>query len=193
MAPESGSDYMAQIDIALSKKLSLYLKGKYESKPQKISGGTGVAADYDEITTKLRIHTEYAINDKFTLRSRFEYSGYSFNNEYEKGFLVFQDIFYAPFSRLNLWFRYALFNTDGYNSRIYTYENDLLYSFSIPEFHGKGQRIYLNLKWSPTFRITTYLKAGCTIHEGESSWGSGYDVTSGNKRFELRGQLYFRF
>ncbi|MCX6237381.1 MAG: helix-hairpin-helix domain-containing protein [Bacteroidia bacterium] len=181
MSPGSGYDYMAQVDIALSRKFSLYIKGKYESKPQKTSISTGVVADYDEMTTKLRIHTEYIVNEKLTLRSRFEYAGYSFNDTHEDGFLVFQDIIYAPFRRLNLWFRYAWFNTDGYNSRIYTYENDLLYSFSIPEFHGKGHRIYLNLKWSPVSRITTYLKAGCTIHEGVSSWGSGNDATSGNK------------
>ena len=115
MAPESGSDYMAQIDIALSRKFSLYLKGKYESKPQKTSVGTGVAADYDEMTTKLRIHIEYVFNDKLTLRSRFEYAGYTFNDMHEDGFLLFQDIVYAPFRRLNLWIRYAWFNTDGYN------------------------------------------------------------------------------
>ena len=115
MAPESGSDYMAQIDIALSRKFSLYMKGKYESKPQKTSVGTGVAADYDEMTTKLRIHIEYVFNDKLTLRSRFEYAGYTFNDMHEDGFLLFQDIVYAPFRRLNLWIRYAWFNTDGYN------------------------------------------------------------------------------
>jgi len=193
MSPGSGTDYMAQLDIALSRKLSLYLKGKYEAKPQKLSGAAGIAADYDEMTTKLRIHAEYALSDKFTWRSRFEYAGYSFNDLQENGFLVFQDLLYAPFRKLNLWFRYAYFHTDGYNSRIYTYENDLLYSFSIPEFHGKGHRLYLNLKFAPSSRVTAYLKAGYTIHDGASSWGSGNDITSGDTRLELRGQLYFRF
>jgi len=193
MAPGDGTDYMAQVDVALSRKFSFYLKGKYEVKPQKLSGGTGVAADFDEMTTKLRVQTEYILSKKFTLRTRIEYAGYSFNDVNEDGFLVFQDILYTPFRKLSLWFRYAFFDTDGYNSRIYTYENDLLYSFSIPEFHGKGKRLYLNLKWAPTSRVTAYAKAGYTIHDGALSWGSGNDVTPGNARFELRGQLYFRF
>ncbi len=193
MSPGSGSDYMTQIDVALSRKLSLYFKAKYESKPQKVSGNTGVAADYDEMTTKLRIHTQYTLSEKITLRSRLEYAGYSFYDVHENGFLFFQDFVYSPIRKLKMWLRYAWFNTDGYNSRIYTYENDLLYSFSIPEFHGKGSRIYLNLKWLPASRITAYLKAGCTIHDGALSWGSGNDVTPGNKRFELRGLLYLRF
>ena len=193
MAPGSGTDYMAQVDVTLSRKFSFYLKGKYESKPQKLSGGTGVAADFDEMTTKLRVQTEYILSEKFTLRTRIEYAGYSFNDVNEDGFLVFQDILYTPFRKLSLWFRYAFFDTDGYNSRIYTYENDLLYSFSIPEFHGKGHRLYLNLKWSPSSLITAYVKAGYTIHDGVSSWGSGNDITTGSIRFEMRGQLYFRF
>ena len=193
MAPGSGSDYMAQIDVAWSRKFSLYLKAKYESKPQKLSSLTGVAADYDEVTTKLRIHTEYIAGEKLTLRTRFEYAGYIFNDVNEKGFLVFQDIIYDPFRQLKFWFRYAWFNTDSYNTRIYTYENDLLYTFSIPEFHGSGHRIYLNLKWTPSFRFTVYLKAGCTIHNGAPTWGSGNDITAGNHRIELRGLLYFRF
>jgi len=193
MAPESGSDYMAQIDIALSRKLSVYLKGKYESKPQKFNVGTGIVADYDEMTTKMRIQAEYVISEKFTLRSRFEFARYTFNEVHEDGFLAFEDVLYSPFKKLNLYFRYAYFNTDGYNSRIYTYENDLLYTFSIPEFHGQGHRLYINLKWTPVSRVTAYLKGGCTIHEGVPSWGSGNDMTSGNTRFELKGQLYFRF
>lgn len=193
MSPAGGSDYMFQVDFTLSRKFSFYLKAKCESKPQKTAGTTGVAADYDEITTKLRLHTEYIASGKLTLRSRLEYAGYSFNDVCEKGLLAFQDIIFAPYQRLKVWFRYAWFNTDSFNSRIYTYENDLLYTFSIPEFHGSGHRIYLNLKWSPSSQISAYLKAGCTIHNGASSVGSGNDFTPGNRRIELRGLLYFRF
>jgi hypothetical protein len=193
VAPESGIDYLVQVDVTLSDKLSLYLKGKYESKPQKLSGVQGVPADYDEMLTRLRIHGQYVINEKFTIRTRLEYSHYSFNNLSENGFLIFQDIVYSPFRKVRVWLRYNWFNTDGYNSRIYAYENDLLYCFSIPEFHGKGDRIYLNLKWGLTSRVTAYFKTGCTIHDGVSSWGSGNDVTDGNKRTELRGLLLFRF
>ena len=193
MSPESGRDYMAQVELAFSKKLSVYVKGKYESKPQKESGTTGVAGDYEEMTTKLRFHAEYDVNENLTFRTRFEYAGYSFNEQHEDGYLAFQDIVYSPVSQLKIWLRYAFFHTDGYNSRIYTYENDLLYSFSIPEFHGIGHRIYLNLKWRPVSRITVYLKAGCTVHNGASSWGSGNDVTMGNNRTELRALVYFRF
>ena len=193
VGPSSGNDYMIQAELGLTRKLFLYIRGKYESKPQKLTVSKGITADYDEMLTKLRFQAEYIVNEKLLLHTRFEYAGYHFNTICEKGFLVFQDIVYEPWRKLKLWFRYAWFNTEGYNSRIYSYENDLLYSFAIPEFHGNGQRIYLTLKWSPSTRITLYLKAGCTIHSGAASWGSGNDVTDGNQRTEIRGLLNWRF
>ena len=48
---------------------------------------------------------------------------------------------------VSLWARYCIFNTDDWESRIYTYENDLLQSFSIPALSGKGTRSYLMAKW----------------------------------------------
>ncbi len=193
MSPGSGSDFMTQIDFTVSRKLSIYLKAKCETKPQKIGNATGVAEDQEEITTKLRMHTEYNLSEQLTLRTRVEYAGYSFCDVQENGYLAFQDLIYSPTSRLKFWVRYAWFLTGGYSSRIYTFENDLLYTFSIPEFHGRGHRAYINLKLTPSSRFTAYLKAGLTIHEGASSWGTGNDMTPGNHRIELRGLLYYRF
>lgn len=192
-APSSGSDYLAQVDISFSRRFNLYIRGKFESKPQKSTGVKGITGDLDEMNTRLRVQTEYSLSEKIALRTRFEYAGYRFNTINEKGFLGFQDIIYAPVAKFKIWLRYAYFNTEGFNSRIYMFENDLLYSFSIPEFHGVGHRYYLNLKWNPSSRFTLYLKAGCTIHNGVSAWGSGNDITQGNQRMELRGLLHWRF
>lgn len=192
LAPSSGRDFMVQADFSLLRNLEIYMKGKFETKPQKFTAG-GNPSDIDESLNKLRLHVEWRITDKLLLKSRIEYAGYSFNNLTENGYLFYQDLVVSPFSKLDVWARYAWFNTDGYNSRIYTYENDLLYSFAIPEFHGKGQRIYLNFKWQPSKYLTTYFKVGYTSHSGMDSWGSGNDLTHGNYRTEFRGEVYFRF
>lgn len=61
-----------------------------------------------------------------------------------RGMMLMQDICCKfrkiPFS---LWMRYCLFNTDDWESRLYVYENDLLYTLSIPAFSGKGSRSYI--------------------------------------------------
>lgn len=192
-SPGNGNDLMGLIQWTPSRKLTLYMKGKFESKPQKVDDTVGIPSDLYEKNSSIRSHAEIIINNTWTLRYRLEYTYYTLEEIKENGFLAYQDIVYTPQSNLTVWFRYAYFHTEGYNSRIYSYENDLLYTFSIPEFHGIGHRIYLNIKWHPTTMITTYLKAGLTLHQGISSWGAGNDATSGNARTELRALLYLRF
>lgn len=193
IAPSSGRDIMAQIEFSPSSRLFFYFKGKFETKPQKYTKGTDEPFDYKESVSKMRIHCEWRLIDYLMVKNRIEWVNYSFYQTKEDGFLAYQDLNLTVFSKLDLIVRYAYFATDGYNSRVYCYENDLLYSFSFPEFHGRGQRIFLNLRWQPSKNFTFYFKAGRTIHSGEKTWGSGYDLTMGSNRTELRTQLYFKF
>jgi hypothetical protein len=38
--------------------------------------------------------------------------------------------------------RFALFDTEGYDARMYAYENELIGVFSIPPYAGRGIRWY---------------------------------------------------
>jgi hypothetical protein len=80
-----------------------------------------------------------------------------------KGMLMLQDIVYA-FRRIpvSLWLRYCIFKTDDWDSRIYTYENDLLYSFSIPAYSGEGSRAYIMVKWESGNNAELRVKYGFT-------------------------------
>ena len=44
--------------------------------------------------------------------------------------------------------RYTIFDTEDYDTRVYTYENDLFAAVSIPAFAGKVTRYYFNLQWN---------------------------------------------
>jgi len=80
-----------------------------------------------------------------------------------KGALMSQDMIYS-FRKLpvTLWYRYCIFNTDDWGSRLYLYENDLLYSYSIPALSGKGMRTYLMVKWEPGKFLELRIKYGLT-------------------------------
>lgn len=84
-----------------------------------------------------------------------------------RGMLLLQDISYRfgkiPFS---IWFRYCIFKTDDWDSRLYTYENDLLFSFSIPALSGEGSRSYIMLAWRIMKFMDFRIKYGLTeIHK----------------------------
>jgi hypothetical protein len=82
--------------------------------------------------------------------------------------------------------RLQYFETDGYNSRIYAYENDVLYYYAIPVFFTKGWKYYLNINYDLNSRISFWLKWAQTIYNDQKSIGSGLDEISGNTKSEIR-------
>ena len=193
ISPAQGHSMAFQAEIAIKSNMTAYIHARFVQKPQKVSGATGLPEQWDETTAKWRGHFDWKVNEKFQMRSRFELVQYGYRAVKEKGYLFFQDLILSPSAKLKCWFRVAYYHTDGYNSRVYSYENDLLYYFAIPEFHGEGVRSYLNLKWQPCRLMTFYFKGGYTLRDGVSSMGSGNDTSPGNHRFDIRGQLYLKF
>lgn len=54
------------------------------------------------------------------------------------------------------------FYVPDWNGRIYAYENDVLYAFSIPATYGIGARYYLNMRYRISNHFSLYLKAADT-------------------------------
>ena len=118
--------------------------------------------DQDKIITRsLKVYVRYSFNDNLTLGTRIDYK---FVDPAESiGRIMFQELSFS-FRQVpvTLWVRYCLFNTDDWNSRIYTYENDLLYSFSIPALAGEGSRSYIMAKWKIADLAELRIKYGMT-------------------------------
>jgi hypothetical protein len=85
------------------------------------------------------------------------------------------------------------FETDGYNSRLYAYENDVLYSFSIPVFYDKGYRYYVNLNYDINKKLSIWLKWAQTVYKGKILIGSGLDEIEGNRKTEIKLQAMYKF
>jgi len=86
----------------------------------------------------------------------------------ENGYMLCQDISYSFHAvPLKMWFRYALCTTDGYDSRLYVWENDLLSSFSVPALYGECSRSFLMLSWKPSDRVEVRAKYAFTVFKEE--------------------------
>ncbi len=84
------------------------------------------------------------LTDNFSVTTRANFctnlTGKSLANH---GYLMAQDFRYKiPVISGRFILRYALFQTDTYNERLYIYEDNLEGSFSMPSYYGQGSRVY---------------------------------------------------
>lgn len=195
-APSKGSDYLLQLSYIPNKQVEIYTRYRNETKQTNQADNSTVTNFLVDIPRQSwRSQVGYKINSSITLRNRIEMIWY--NNrvkQREKGFLSFFDVLYKPMlSPLAAVLRIQYFETDSYDSRIYAYENDVLYSYSIPPFSDKGFRYYLNLNYDITRSISIWLRWAQTIYRNRQTVGSGLDEISSNRKSEAKIQIRWIF
>ena len=62
--------------------------------------------------------------------------------------MFFQEVRYKPLGRpYSLAVRWSMFQTDSYETRIYSYEQDMVGSFSLPAYSDEGHKYYFLLRY----------------------------------------------
>ncbi len=196
-APSNGQDYLVQLTHRPNKQIEIYTRFRQESKALNYAGDNGefVTALVDPVVRKnWRTQIQFNINSSVTLRQRFDAMWYDLGGPLEsRGFLTFFDVFYKPMLKpFSANIRLQYFETDDFNSRIYAYENDVLYGFSIPPFSDKGIRYYLNLNYDLSKKISLWARWAQFIYRNRNEVGTGLDAIPGNKRSELKMQLLWQ-
>lgn len=195
-APTTGSDYLVQLTYKPNKQFEMYTRFRAEAK--------SINVNPNELTLdpvipqprqNWRTHTVYKVSNSLSMRNRVElvwFDNKGINKE--QGFLTYIDFFYKmPLKPFSGSIRLQYFETNGYNSRLYAYENDVLYSFSIPVFYEKGYRYYINANYDIGKKATVWLRIAQTLNPDRNAVGSGLDEIKGNKRTEAKLQFLYRF
>lgn len=195
-APSHGKDFLVQLTYTPNKEVELYTRFRNETKQKNQADNTTVTNYLVTIPKQSwRTQINYKLTDAITLRNRVELLWYDNKGvNKETGFLTYFDFIYKPMlSRYSGLVRLQYFETDGYDSRIYAYENDVLYSYSIPFFTDKGFRYYLNFNYDLTKKVSFWLRWAQTIYSNRNTVGSGLDEIEVNKRSELKMQVRWVF
>ena len=195
-APTAGMDYFSQVTYKPNKQLEIYARYRTESKPKNFNPtNNNVSSVIPRQRQNFRIQTNYRINPIFTFRNRIELNWYDKKGAgSQNGFLGYVDILYKPMmKKYSANMRLQYFETGGYDSRLYAYENDVLYSFSIPVFYDKGYRYYLNVNYDVNKRLSCWFRWAQTIFKDKTTVGSGLDAINGNKRTEVKFQVLYFF
>ncbi|MBX7107807.1 MAG: helix-hairpin-helix domain-containing protein [Chitinophagales bacterium] len=195
-APSNGIEMLTQVTYKPNKVLEIYARWKDESKQQNASINAE-PLDYIVGTRKqnLRLNLSYKASSSFTIHSRAEWVFYHEEQRPKQyGFLAYQDLIYHQLgSPLQLTARVCLFDADDYDARIYAYENDVLYAYSVPSFSNRGMRFYVVARYSISRGIDVWLRFAQTYYSNLDVIGSGLDEINGNTKTELKAEVRFKF
>ena len=194
-APSRGNEYCLQFSYKPDKALEINNRYRVESKLENEDGDYILSPVIPVVNQNWRTGVIYKLNKIVTVKCRTEIVWVSRHIALpESGFLIFGDLLYKPVSKpyaANMRLQY--FETDSYASRLYAYENDVLYSYSIPVFYDKGYRYYLNINYDFTKRCSFWIKFSRFIYPEKNTIGSGLDKIPGKHRSELKIEGLYRF
>jgi hypothetical protein len=194
-APSDGFSLQTKLDFSLNQNFSAYARFRYKTK------AINYAAEYyNEIChtdyQSYRLHFLYQPLSEIILKSRLEIVNYRANAHasFHQGYLIYQDVgLRLQKIPLTLTARFAVFDAYSYDERIYTYEDDVLYGFSVPSFYNKGTRVYLVAKGSITKHLDLWFRFAQTFYRNQNSIGSGLSYIDGNTKTDLKVQVVVRF
>ncbi len=195
-APSIGRDIFSQLNYTPTKKIDMYFRFRHRTKFVNNSEDNF----YDYLSPYLQYNYRYNLSTQITpdikFKSRIEYTHVDKATEPDEDGVAFvQDIIYKklkfPFTFI---LRYAVFDTKSYDSRVYTFENDVLYSYSVPALYYKGQRAYIIVNWDITRNFEIWVRVASTIYDNQISQSVGsLNQIDSNHKTELKLQARLKF
>lgn len=192
-APTRGYDYLAQLNYQPNKRFGVYVRFRNQNKPTDSSGNGMIYFPQNQMKQNFRIHLFQQLTTKFSVNSRAEVIWFNHQlKSSEQGFLSYVEGRY-DWKRFSANLRLQYFETNGYDSRVYVYESDVLYSYSIPAFYDKGFRYYFNIHGHLTNKLQCWLRLAQTVYTNKKIFGSGLDEIIGNRKSEAKAQFLYIF
>jgi hypothetical protein len=193
-APSSGREYMLQADFNKIKNTTLSVRYRFRQREKNLTEKHEVsvkAVDYH----KVRLQITYKPSDIMSFRTTFESNVYDENiSSPSRGWVISQNAGWKNMkSPIQVDVYAAYFKTSDYDSRIYSNEKNLLYSFSMPSFYGEGLRLSAILRYNFNPRLYLSVKAAWTHYFDRDTIGTDSEEIEGKNKTDLYAQLRWKF
>ena len=129
----------------------------------------------DKDTYALRYRLVYRLHD-WVFRTQMD-ANIVKTDGWNYGISLLQDVeYHVPTLPIVLQMRAQAFDAREWNNRIYAYENDVLYAYSIPNVYGLGGRFWLNARYKINDTFSLYLRVSETIYQ--QAWAVEHNKNS---------------
>jgi len=193
-APSNGIDILSDLQINLSKTWVMDVRIRLEEKQRNKIGNDDVLDPLETYRKKaFRCDLQYILSKSFVCKSRIEITGFSGNGIEDKmGFLYYTDFNYKLQPKYSFAARFALFDINDYNARIYAYESEVLYQYNIQMFYNSGYRYYLLLNYQPRKDFEFWIRYSQISYSNINVISSGLEQIIGNRLREVTVQVLIK-
>ncbi len=194
-SPSEMTDYLVQLNYKPDRKHEFYIRYRRKTKELNSSDeDLRVAYPIQTIQENWRIHAVYQVHPNVQMKTRAEWTTFKNEGVVDNGFLIYQDFIFKKLgSKYSFTARYALFDTNDWNSKLYAFETDVLYAFSILPYVYKGSRIYGMVKCDIARGLDLWVRYATWIYTDRTLISSGNTEILGRTKSDIHIQLRFQF
>ncbi len=194
-APSDGFDFLTELKHSPSYGWENVIRYRHKEKSVNL---TSLNRNNSPITLQtkdqLRFQTRYSANGwRFTTRVDFSFVKEE-GRDAPTGILLSQDVRYKTNDgKWTFTARYAKMDTRDFETRIYAYEPDVLYGFSIPAYYGQGTRWVAMAHYKINKSMQLWLRYALWHYTDRDEIGSSHSLIDGNKSNEVKIQMRWKF
>lgn len=154
--PTRGYSLFVQLNYYLNKQ-STFLLGMKKSSDQYSRSNLNLYQLIQEDSYRIYLKYRYHFHNSFM--QTFQLQTISYHQDIKtRGLLMYYELV-KKWNKASLTLRYTYFKTDNFDTRLYTYQNNVPYQYHVPMFYGKGFQVFGLFK----FQINKNLKYGLKI------------------------------
>ena len=193
-APSKGQEWLFRYTYSPSRQIIIYAQGRQQDKQiTVVKENLSILAE--QVRRNYIFNIDYALGSSLKLKTRLQSSTQHENGNFTKGLAIVQDINFKT-GKWKWNTRIALFETDDFDNAQYVYENDVLYSFSIPAYNGSGTRTYVMVRYDPVKTFSIWLRYAQTTFPSNmpsDQIGSSLNASFGDTISEIKAMIRVKF
>ena len=203
-APSHGNDFLALAECSLTEQYEIAIRFKRKETPFAMDENDLYGRRNKQVVSRIqqnyRITSEFASSSVLRLSSRVEWMNVRYGGiqktdlqKVEQGVLLSQTMKWNVFHSFALQLRFAVFETESFDSAIYEFEDEVPGAFTNPALFGRGMRWYFILRYQLFSNMNFAAKYAQTVKEGVRSMGTGNDEIKGDSQSVVSMQVDVRF
>lgn len=190
--PSIGSEVFLRGTWQPSKSTVVFLQVRQEKKQRNTNDDLLVYKSAVFTKSNLWLNFDYAVHPTLKMRTRLQVSRFIQEGKTTHGLLLFHDVTLS-LQRFKVTGRYALFDAEDFDNRLYAYESDVWMSYSLPAYYGRGTRQYLVIRFNATRTLSFWLRWAHTRYIDRDAIGSAADTIDGNEKNEVKLEARIHF